>query len=74
MIKETTDAHTVSVAGEVALSIFGKKPFTPSPHPLPEGRGIYKYKGTRETITKDKTHKTISAKPKFQQVNQGDGE
>jgi hypothetical protein len=30
-------------------------------------------KGTRERITKGKTHKAISSKPKFQQVNEGDG-
>jgi hypothetical protein len=61
------------VAGAVALSTFSNKTITPSPGPLPSGRGIYKYKATRETITKDQTHKTIKTKPKFQQVNEGDG-
>jgi len=65
---------TASVAGEGALNMFASKTMTPSPRPLPEGRGIYKDKGRKERITKDQTHKAISAKPKFQQVNQGDGE
>jgi hypothetical protein len=64
---------TVSVAGEVALSIFSNKTTTPSPLPLPEGRGSYKDKAAMERITEDKTHKAIGAKPKFQQVNEGDG-
>ena len=77
------------MAGEVALNIFSSKTFTPSPPyrvrgrlyplPLPTGRqargeGFIEMKDTKEKITKDKTHKAIIAKPKFQQVNEGDGE
>jgi len=69
------------VAGEVVLNIFSSQTITPSPRPLPlptgsqaSGEGFMKIKGTKERITKDKTHKAISAKPKFQQVNEGDGE
>jgi len=69
------------VAGEVALNIFYTKGMTPSRRPLPlptgrqaRGEGFTRIKGTKERITKDKTHKAISAKPKFQQVNEGDGE
>jgi hypothetical protein len=65
--------RAVSMAGEVALSIFGSETMTPSPCllPLPTGRqargeGFMKIKGTKERITKDQTHKAISAKPKFQ--------
>jgi len=35
----------VSVAGEVTLNIFSSKTITPSPFPLPEGRGSYGDKG-----------------------------
>jgi hypothetical protein len=46
------------------------------PHPTlsPRGEGFMKINGTKERITKDKTYKAISANPKFQQVNEGDGE
>jgi hypothetical protein len=50
------------------------KPIPPHPALSPRGEGFTRIKGTKERITKDKTHKAISAKPKFQQVNEGDGE
>jgi len=50
------------------------KPLPPHPALSPRGEGITEIKATKERITKGKTHKAISAKPKFQQVNEGDGE
>jgi hypothetical protein len=44
MIKKFTDGQGLG-GSEVALNIFGDKTITPSPCPLPEGRGIYKDKG-----------------------------
>ncbi len=40
----------------------------------PREEGFTKIKATKEKTMKDQTHKAIRAKPKFQQVNQGDGE
>jgi hypothetical protein len=61
-------------AGHEALNIFSSETITPSPRPLPEGRGIYKDRGPKKRIRKGQTHKAINTKPRFQQVNQGDGE
>jgi hypothetical protein len=71
----------VSPVGYEALNIFSSKTFTPSPRPLPvatgrqaRGEGVTKMNGIKERTTKGQRHKAISTKPKFQQVNEGDGE
>jgi hypothetical protein len=38
------------------------------------GEEFTKIKAAKERITKDKIYKAMSAKPRFQQVNEGDGE
>jgi hypothetical protein len=55
------------------LSIFSNKTTTPHPTLSPRGEGFTKIRTAKERITKDKTQKAISTKPKFQQVNQGNG-
>jgi hypothetical protein len=70
------------VAGEVASNIFGSKTIYPltsvasriDPSLSPRGEGIIWMKGTKEKTTKGQSHKVIRARPKFQQINEGDGE
>jgi len=61
------------VADKVALNIFSSTTLPRHPALSPRGEGFTKIKATKEKTTKDQTHKAINAKPKFQQVNEGDG-
>jgi hypothetical protein len=56
------------------LTIFGSETIYPlTPALSPQGEGFTKIKDTKERTTKEKPHKAIIAKPKFQQGNEGDG-